>query len=73
MNLTTKQAADLAGMTQGAFRAQASRQRTLYQNEMRTPPDYWPDKRTPTWDEDKVKAWLASRKKEDDDQGDTRA
>ena len=65
MNLTTQQAATLAGMTTGVFRAHASRQRAIG-NEMRAPRDEWDDGRTPKWDEDKVKAWVASRKKDDE-------
>lgn len=69
MNLSTKQAADIAGMTPGQFRAHASQQRARG-NEMRAPRDEWSDGRTPTWDEDKVRAWADSRKK-DDEQADT--
>jgi hypothetical protein len=52
-------------MTPAVFRAQASRQRTLFDNEMRAPREEWDDGRTPKWDEAKIKAWLATRKKEE--------
>lgn len=60
-NLTTDQAAALAGMSAGQFRAHASQQRKLYANEMHAPVSEWPNKRTPVWDEARVKAWLAER------------
>jgi hypothetical protein len=61
MDLTTEQAASLAGVTPGVFRANASRQRTVFGYEMHAPRSEWPNKRTPMWDEDKVKEWAASR------------
>lgn len=31
--------------------------------EFHAPKEHWPDKRTPMWDEDKVRAWAKARKK----------
>lgn len=58
--LTTAQAAELAGVTPGGFRATANWARKKGV-ELRAPDDQWPDKRTPMYDKDKLVAWLASR------------
>lgn len=60
--LTTAQAAALAGMTPAVFRAHMTRERDKG-NEMRLPPDKWPDQRSPLYDTRKVKAWTAKRAK----------
>lgn len=55
--LSTDEAADLAGVRPSSFRAWASR----HPEDLRLPPERWADRRTPLWDEIRVKAALAAR------------
>lgn len=60
MNLTTKQAAELAGITPASFRREMHRERSRGRD-YRAPADAWPDARTPLWDQQAIEAWLAGR------------
>lgn len=58
--LTTAQAAALAEVTPAGFRSTmtAERKRGV---DLRLPEELWPDKRTPLWDEARLRTWLKSR------------
>jgi len=56
-DLTTTQAAELCGLTPAAFRKEMARQRQQGRD-FRRP---GPDARTPLWDADGLRGWLASR------------
>lgn len=60
--LTTSQAAEIAGLPTEQFRSSMSKERKNGK-EFHAPKDQWPDKRTPMWDEDKVRDWAKKRKK----------
>lgn len=58
--LTTAAAATLAGLTPASFRREMNRARAAGVD-CRLPADQWPDQRTPLWDGDQLRPWLASR------------
>lgn len=58
--LTTTEAATLAGLTPGGFRAAMTQERKKGVD-LRLPADQWPDKRTPMWDSARIKTWIKSR------------
>ncbi|MCA0252945.1 MAG: hypothetical protein LCH76_11800 [Actinobacteria bacterium] len=60
--LTTSQAAELAGLPKEQFRSAMSKERKNGK-EFHAPKENWPDKRTPMWDEDRVRDWAKARKK----------
>lgn len=57
MNLTTKQAAELAGITPASFRREMHRERGRGRD-YRALAGTWPDARTPLWDEAALRSWL---------------
>ncbi len=59
-DLTTAQAAELAGITPASFKREMSRERERGRD-YRMPESAWPDRRSPRWDEAAIRAWLASR------------
>lgn len=59
-SLTTNEAAEIAGMSQSAFRGAMTRARAEGV-EIRLPENEWPDKRSPRWDEAALREWLAQR------------
>ena len=59
-HLTTTQAAELSGLTPAGFRRAMNRERTAGRD-YRIPADRWPDARTPLWDSDQLRDWLAGR------------
>jgi hypothetical protein len=61
--LTTTEAADRAGMTVSTFRGAMTRLRQKGGPDLRAPRDEWVDKRTPTYDEAALSAWLGSKGK----------
>lgn len=61
MTLTTKHAAELAGITPASFRREMHRERARGRD-YRAPAEVWPDARTPLWDRQAVEAWLAGRR-----------
>lgn len=60
MSLTTTQAAALAGLSPASFRREMNRERTRGRD-YRRPRDWWPDRRTPLWDEATIRAWCLAR------------
>ena len=58
--LTTKHAAELAGITPASFRREMHRERARGRD-YRAQAESWPDDRTPLWDKAALRPWLASR------------
>lgn len=58
--LTSAKAADLAGLTVGAFHVAMHRLRQRGVD-LRLPPHLWPDRRSSLWDELRLREWLANR------------
>lgn len=59
--LSTRQAAELAGLTPEAFRRAMLRERQAGRPDLRLPAADWPDARTPLWDGSRVSAWAEVR------------
>ena len=59
--LSTRQAAELAGLTPEAFRRAMLRERQAGRPDLRLPAADWPDARTPLWDGSGVRAWAERR------------
>ena len=59
--LSTRQAAELAGLSVAAFRTAMHRHRADGGVDLRLSTDQWPDLRTPMYDEKSVRKWIADR------------
>ena len=59
--LSTRQAAELAGLTPEAFRRAMLRERQAGRPDLRLPAADWLDARTPLWDGSRVSAWAGVR------------
>lgn len=62
--ITTKEAAELAGLLPASFRGEMTRERARGRDH-RAPRDLWPDGRTPLWDESSIHTWLEGRARSD--------
>ena len=63
--MNTAQAAAACGMTTGVFRAHMTRLRKNGGPDLRLPQEQWTDLRTPTYDDQAVKAWAEGRRGRD--------
>ena len=61
-DLTTAQAAELAGITPASFRREMMRERERGRDH-RAPREQWPDARAPLWDEATIRAWCLARER----------
>lgn len=59
--LTTTEAAALAGITAANFTSAMARRRRRGDEDLRLPPGQWLDGRTPTYDANQIRAWVAAR------------
>lgn len=62
--ITTKEAAERAGLLPASFRGEMTRERARGRDH-RAPRDLWPDGRTPLWDESSIRTWLEGRARSD--------
>lgn len=59
--ISTRQAAELAGVAAVSFRSAVHRHRVATGQDLRLPQEHWPDRRTPMYDEKVIKKWIAGR------------
>lgn len=59
--LTTRQAAEMVGVSQTTFRSLMRTARNAHGLDLRLPEDQWLDRRTPLYDNEAVQTWAATR------------